>query len=606
MSYSENFPSIRPSFNADFCNAGRLDSRITFSRSDTPPTYAAPSAVHYWSNEKHLSSENLLLQSSTFNTTWASNDVTRTSTASAGPDSSSAAFLVYPSTNSSNARVYQSVTVASGERGVLSVYAKQAGKTILAIVEQIGVGSLEYSYFDLTDGSDSGSSNHTRIATASGNGYYRCSIALTPNASRSGNVYFYVVDAAGSVTATASGTDGIYLFGSQYETLASGGPTAYNATTTQIHREYAPTLKSVSTAGQPRFEYSPTDSASAAMGESLGLLIEGSSTNLIAYSDDTNAWWGKVFVEAYSNAAVGPTGTLNADLIVPSATTNASHYIQRTSVTTTASTAYTYSLYVKSAGVTRFALVMFQNGSPYTHFGNAAVDLSSATINGTVGSGATIESIGNGWYRVSVTGNALTASSSVRLWFQDSSGDFTHTPNGYDGLLVAGQQFEANSFPSSLISTNGSQVTRAADSASADTSSFYTGGPVSIVAEGDSNSDYGVLALLRDSSGGGDVAYLYANPNSTNKAEVYAGGVTSTATATAGTGTSALALDTNRLAACRAGGAVTTDTSTALPVLNQLQIGSLNGSYVFLNGHVKRIALYGEALRDSNLQSLTK
>ena len=46
MAYSDNFPATRPVFMADFANGGKIDPRATFSRSDTPPTYAAPSAVH--------------------------------------------------------------------------------------------------------------------------------------------------------------------------------------------------------------------------------------------------------------------------------------------------------------------------------------------------------------------------------------------------------------------------------------------------------------------------------------------------------------------------------------------------------------------------------
>jgi len=40
--------------------------------------------------------------------------------------------------------------------------------------------------------------------------------------------------------------------------------------------------------------------------------------------------------------------------------------------------------------------------------------------------------------------------------------------------------------------------------------------------------------------------------------------------------------------------------------INALHIGSTwSTSYNQLNGHIKRIALYGEALSDTNLQALT-
>ena len=64
-SYSSTYPAIRPTYQIDFSNGGRIPPNATFSRADSPidATKAAASAVHFWSNEKHLSSENLLTPS---------------------------------------------------------------------------------------------------------------------------------------------------------------------------------------------------------------------------------------------------------------------------------------------------------------------------------------------------------------------------------------------------------------------------------------------------------------------------------------------------------------------------------------------------------------
>ncbi len=48
-----------------------------------------------------------------------------------------------------------------------------------------------------------------------------------------------------------------------------------------------------------------------------------------------------------------------------------------------------------------------------------------------------------------------------------------------------------------------------------------------------------------------------------------------------------------------------TDTSNALPLITDLHIGSNQAGAAVLNGHVKRVALYSEALSDTNLQALT-
>jgi len=63
---------------------------------------------------------------------------------------------------------------------------------------------------------------------------------------------------------------------------------------------------------------------------------------------------------------------------------------------------------------------------------------------------------------------------------------------------------------------------------------------------------------------------------------------------------------TNDVAYTANGQAPQTDTVAALPsLMAELRIGyEATGSKV-LNGHVKRIALYSEALTDTNLQALT-
>jgi hypothetical protein len=68
----------------------------------------------------------------------------------------------------------------------------------------------------------------------------------------------------------------------------------------------------------------------------------------------------------------------------------------------------------------------------------------------------------------------------------------------------------------------------------------------------------------------------------------------------------ALSFATDDFAATAGGGTVVTSTSGVSPAahLTTLQIGAQIASNQW-NGHVKRVALYGEALSDTNLQALT-
>ena len=63
--------------------------------------------------------------------------------------------------------------------------------------------------------------------------------------------------------------------------------------------------------------------------------------------------------------------------------------------------------------------------------------------------------------------------------------------------------------------------------------------------------------------------------------------------------------DTNDFAGCVDGGTVVTDTSGTLPAVNKLTVGNYNAAAAWLDGHVKRVAVYSEALSDTNLQAIT-
>ena len=136
MAYSDNFPATRPVFMADFANGGKIDPRATFSRSDSPidATKAAASAVHYWSNEKHLSSENLLLDSKTGTANWTGDSsgaalvpvVTANHAASPDGTANQATRVqldLNGNTSSSDyARYYQAHNVASGTSTTFAVW----------------------------------------------------------------------------------------------------------------------------------------------------------------------------------------------------------------------------------------------------------------------------------------------------------------------------------------------------------------------------------------------------------------------------------------------------------------------------------------------------
>ena len=195
-------------------------------------------------------------------------------------------------------------------------------------------------------------------------------------------------------------------------------------------------------------------------GNSLGLLIEESRTNLTLHSEDfTNAAWSHGAETLHSaNQDVAPDGTTTADLIYPNSTGFGRTISQNYG---NANGTYTVSVFAKAGG-RNFIYV-------YNAQGNAKAWFNLSTgAKGSADAGITnydIIDYGNGWYRCWVSTNSTT----TRYFFlgpADADNSTEVTASGTNGIYVWGAQFEAGSFPTSYIPTSGSTVTRSADVAS--------------------------------------------------------------------------------------------------------------------------------------------
>jgi len=676
MAYSDNFPATRPVFQADFANGGRIDPRATFSRSDTASsgdwnastnapgltdgsgtanqyyrvsvggtqnlgsgsiTYAVgdyvkysgsvwyktsqPIGVTYWSNEKHVSSENLVLQSSDFDTAWSKQGLATPTGGQADPAGGTDGFTLVEDSATSFHRVYQSID-ATGDLALV-VYAKRNSGTRylnLTIGSSAG-GSLGggLATFDLaggtphtSNGSSSTLTNLSATQTASGNGYYKCVFKATAAADISA-VHIGLSDSAapaannyGLVYYTGDGTSSIDV---AFASLSTTGATDYNATTSSIHRQYAPSLKSVATAGQPRFEYT-TDGQSIAK----GILIEGQSTNIMPYSTNgfnaSNAFvWSYDSIVTTENAAVAPSGNLEATLVRENGTTNQHNFYRL--ITATAAP-YTYSIYVKDAGVGHVGFRLLGPSSYGLTF-NLSDGSTSALYNPVDSYG--YEDVGDGWKRIWVTKTLTAAPHNMMIYLMRGNGSVNYAGDNYSGLLWYGAQIEQSSHPTSYIDTgtSGSAATRALESLSVATADIgYTGGPVSLVTEFDVDAaapvGSGVVRRFAMAQLGGTEFGLYqATYGGAALLGVAGGSVLTGSSLTAGANKAALSYDTNDVAICANGGAVTTDTSQELIDASGLNfyVGGETGGASALNGHVKRVALYNEALSDTNLQALT-
>ena len=186
------------------------------------------------------------------------------------------------------------------------------------------------------------------------------------------------------------------------------------------------------------------------------LLLEKQSTNLALSSEDFTTTWSIVNVNVSANSTTSPDGTQNADSLIED-TSNNYHYIQQG--ISTSGTTYTYSIYAKNASGTRKLII--REGVTTGSYG--AFDLVNGTVTNSGSATASIESVGNGWYRCIVVFVANSGSSSMQILISDTNGLSSYTGNGTSGFYLYGAQVEASSYPTSYIPTTSASATRVAD-----------------------------------------------------------------------------------------------------------------------------------------------
>jgi hypothetical protein len=233
----------------------------------------------------------------------------------------------------------------------------------------------------------------------------------------------------------------------------------------------------VTTAGTnvPRFDHDPTTRAPR------GLLVEGSATNLLTYSEDySQVAWTKSVVDRTTGQS-SPDGTTGATLISENATSYAKHGLERTQTITAG--VHTFSVWLKepSTNSRRYACIQLADGQATAARYTIVADLQTGTItasgatNGTAGAPTnTAHSISTaypgGWYRVTITMNFIGSASypvvllsDISTLFGGPNQPFYSATTPYKGLIVWGAQLETGSGASSYIPTGASQGTRNPD-----------------------------------------------------------------------------------------------------------------------------------------------
>jgi hypothetical protein len=166
-------------------------------------------------------------------------------------------------------------------------------------------------------------------------------------------------------------------------------------------------------------------------------LVEVCPWNLLTYSEEfNNAIWTKITASVTANTTTAPNGTFTADSLIANV---AVYGLVQQTANITANVPNTFSVYAKYNGISSFQLQTRDNANN-ANVANVAFDILTGVISTAPSASgaysnasATIESVGNGWYRLSLTSTSnISVTSRFRL--------VSDLSDGINGYFIWGAQ----------------------------------------------------------------------------------------------------------------------------------------------------------------------
>lgn len=364
--------------------------------------------------------------------------------------------------------------------------------------------------------------------------------------------------------------------------------------------------------GVPRFDYDPI------ILQPKGLLIEESRTNLFINSAAFNLW-NQTNTTVTANTTTAPDGTTSADTWTRNSTS--SSYIGQSISKSASALTYTQSVYAKK-NVGNYIAIRMQGAYParadlVANLNTGTISTTASGVSGFTSASGGIQNVGNGWYRITLSATTDTATV-VAMYISFNSGggvlDATDTVSNSSGYLW-GAQFEQASTASSYIPTTTIAVTRAADTFTVPTGSWFNSseGALSINAlNGVKSNTVGIVSIDQSAFGGENRISLIRTSATNIEASVRASNITQFVTTMSGNGNNALnkiglgyKLNNFRLALNNTLGGL--DTAGTIPTVDTLRLGAWGtpGGNIY-NGWIQKMKYYPTRVSDTQLQLTTQ
>ena len=398
-----SYPSLDLRFSLDRI----LIDDITFARTGTAMVTGSDGLLGFAPHNFLINSDDLT------NASFNRLNIDAITTGHTDPDGGTSAFKVFEDTTNGVHSIHDSMTWLAGERITHSVYAKAAERTVLYTTE--GASLTTSAFFNLSTGivgAVAGSGSPTATMKDAGDGWYRCSVHMTALAGGH-NFQFALAQDGSTASYAGTATNGILM----WHPSVVRGPVAV---------DYVDTSGGAAVQG-PRFEHG------------------GIYRNLILQSEDLSTTWALARATISTNTVIAPDGTTTADTLVEDATSANTHIVYQIMPDGdfTNDATYTFSCYVKAANRTWVRYTLRDKGGNYPV---AEFDVENGVVGGaaTAGNTSTIENVGNGWYRCSMSRDIDSGTNDpiLHIIAGEATNDVTFDGLSQDSLHLWGAQVE--------------------------------------------------------------------------------------------------------------------------------------------------------------------